>query len=94
MPQRDLDAVTTERERRSDDRIRTIARDFAAWPEDTIIVSPDKARRREINKAVRAELQQTGVVSFDEQFRLADLLDLQDRPEELGWRWPASGWLF
>jgi conjugative relaxase-like TrwC/TraI family protein len=43
-------------------RIEAIARDYAASPDRTIIVSPDNASRRAINQAVRAELQASGVV--------------------------------
>ena len=43
-------------------RIQAIAKDYAARPDNTIIVSPDNASRREINQAVRTELQASGVV--------------------------------
>ena len=43
-------------------RIAAIARSYAASPENTIIVSPDNASRREINQAVRSELQALGIV--------------------------------
>ena len=46
-------------------RIQAIARDYAAKPENTIIVSPDNASRRDINRAVRVELQISGRVSLD-----------------------------
>ena len=46
-------------------RIQAIARDYAAKPENTIIVSPDNASRREINRAVRVELQASGQMSRD-----------------------------
>ncbi len=49
-------------------RVAAIARDYAARPEGTIIVSPDNASRREINRAVRTELQNAGQVSRDNQF--------------------------
>ncbi|MGI4827178.1 MAG: MobF family relaxase [Janthinobacterium lividum] len=49
-------------------RIAAIAKDYAAKPENTIIVSPDNASRREINKAVRTELQANGAVSMDSHF--------------------------
>ena len=49
-------------------RITAIAKDYAAKPECTIIVSPDNASRREINKAVRTELQASGAVSMDSHF--------------------------
>jgi len=44
-------------------RIQAIARDYAANPDKTLIVSPDNASRREINDAVRHELQARGVVN-------------------------------
>ncbi len=43
-------------------RIAAIARHYADIPENTIIVSPDNASRRQINQAVRAELQARGIV--------------------------------
>ena len=43
-------------------RIEAIAKSYAAHPENAIIVSPDNASRREINQAVRAELQTLGMV--------------------------------
>jgi conjugative relaxase-like TrwC/TraI family protein len=49
------------------ERIAAIARDYAAQPENTIVVSPDNRSRQEINEAVRAELLQRGVLSPDGQ---------------------------
>jgi len=46
-------------------RIAAIARNYAARPDKTIIVSPDNASRRAINQAVRAELQTLGVLQTD-----------------------------
>jgi hypothetical protein len=43
-------------------RIDAIAREYVARPEGTLIVSPDNASRRDINDAVRVELQRTGVL--------------------------------
>jgi ATP-dependent exoDNAse (exonuclease V) alpha subunit len=43
-------------------RIAAIARTYAAHPGNTIVVSPDNASRRQINQAVRAELQAHGIV--------------------------------
>jgi conjugative relaxase-like TrwC/TraI family protein len=43
-------------------RIDAIAKEYVARPEGTLIVSPDNASRRDINDAVRAELQRTGVL--------------------------------
>ena len=49
------------------DRIAAIARDYAANPENTIIVSPDNRSRQYINEAVRAELRKTRGVTDDGQ---------------------------
>src|ERR1700721_536388 len=38
-------------------RIAAIARSYTANPENTIVVSPDNTSRRQINQAVRSELQ-------------------------------------
>jgi conjugative relaxase-like TrwC/TraI family protein len=51
-------------------RIATIARDYAAQPDNTIIVSPDNRSRQQINQAVRAELMEKGTLGDDrQQFR-------------------------
>ncbi len=42
------------------ERITAIAKDYAANPERTIIVSPDNRSRQLINQAVRVELQEAG----------------------------------
>jgi ATP-dependent exoDNAse (exonuclease V) alpha subunit len=47
-------------------RIQAIARDYAANPDKTLIVSPDNASRREINDAVRHELQARGMVNVQD----------------------------
>jgi ATP-dependent exoDNAse (exonuclease V) alpha subunit len=44
-------------------RIEAIARDYVARPENTLVVSPDNASRRDINDAIRTELQGSGVLS-------------------------------
>jgi hypothetical protein len=46
-------------------RIEVIARDYVARPENTLVVSPDNASRRDINDAIRAELQCSGALSKD-----------------------------
>lgn len=51
-----------------EERIAAIAKDFAVRPENTIIVSPDNASRRELNRAVRLELQERGQVARDSYF--------------------------
>jgi conjugative relaxase-like TrwC/TraI family protein len=47
------------------DRIAAIAKNYAAQPENTIVVSPDNQSRQQINEAIRAELQSTGQLSPD-----------------------------
>ena len=47
-------------------RIAAIAKSYAASPENTIVVSPDNASRRQINQAVRSELQALGTVATEE----------------------------
>ena len=47
------------------DRIASIAKDYAAQPENTIVVSPDNRSRQQINEAIRAKLQSTGQLSPD-----------------------------
>src|SRR5271169_3095945 len=44
------------------ERIAAIARDYTSNPEKTLIVSPDNASRRDINQAVRTELQASGAL--------------------------------
>ena len=47
-------------------RIAAIARSYAATPDNTIVVSPDNASRRQINQAVRSELQALGKVASED----------------------------
>lgn len=47
-------------------RIAAIARNYAASPDNTIVVSPDNASRRQINQAVRSELQAVGRVASED----------------------------
>ncbi len=49
------------------ERYAAIAVDYAAKPENTIIVSPDNRSRQEINQAVRTELQARGVIATENQ---------------------------
>jgi conjugative relaxase-like TrwC/TraI family protein len=48
------------------ERIGAIAKSYASHPENTIIVSPDNASRRQINQAVRQELQALGSVEKED----------------------------
>jgi ATP-dependent exoDNAse (exonuclease V) alpha subunit len=59
------------------DRIRAIARSYAQSPENTLIVSPDNASRRELNTAVRHELKANGTIAREEQ-SLRVLVQRQD----------------
>ena len=47
-------------------RIAAIARSYAASPDNTIVVSPDNASRRQINEAVRSQLQALGTVASED----------------------------
>jgi hypothetical protein len=58
-------------------RIRAIAKSYVESPENTLIVSPDNASRRELNVAVRQELKAIGVLApEDHTFRV--LVQRQD----------------
>jgi conjugative relaxase-like TrwC/TraI family protein len=46
-------------------RVTAIAKSYAASPDNTIVVSPDNASRRQINQAVRSELQALGIVDSE-----------------------------
>ena len=53
-----------------EERIRTIAKSYVESPENTLIVSPDNASRRELNVAVRQELKLNGILApEDHTFR-------------------------
>jgi conjugative relaxase-like TrwC/TraI family protein len=47
----------------ADQRIRTIAKTYVESPENTLIVSPDNASRRELNVAVRHELKANNIIA-------------------------------
>jgi conjugative relaxase-like TrwC/TraI family protein len=59
------------------ERLRTIALNYAESPTNTLIVSPDNASRRDLNIAVRLELKSSGVIGAeDHSFRV--LVQRQD----------------
>jgi conjugative relaxase-like TrwC/TraI family protein len=61
----------------AEERIRAIAKSYVQSPENTLIVSPDNASRRELNVAVRQELKAIGTVAAkDHPFRV--LVQRQD----------------
>jgi ATP-dependent exoDNAse (exonuclease V) alpha subunit len=61
----------------AEERVRAIAKSYVESPENTLIVSPDNASRRELNVAVRQELKANGVLApEDHTFRV--LVQRQD----------------
>jgi conjugative relaxase-like TrwC/TraI family protein len=61
----------------AEERVRTIAECYVESPENTLIISPDNASRRELNVAVRQELKATGsLATEDHSFRV--LVQRQD----------------
>jgi conjugative relaxase-like TrwC/TraI family protein len=59
------------------ERIHTIARNYAESPTNTLIVSPDNASRRDLNAAVRQELKSNGLLAAEDHiFRV--LIQRQD----------------
>jgi len=61
-------------------RVAAIAHSYAASPDNTLVVSPDNASRREINEAIRKELQALGIVEQEER----TMRVLVPRPEMTG----------
>jgi ATP-dependent exoDNAse (exonuclease V) alpha subunit len=54
-----------------EDRVRAIAKSYVESPDNTLIVSPNNASRRELNVAVRQELKATGSLApEDHPFRV------------------------
>jgi conjugative relaxase-like TrwC/TraI family protein len=60
-----------------EERIAAIAKEYAKSPEGTLVVSPDNRSRVEINLAIRAEVQERGLVSGEEH-RIDTLVPRQD----------------
>jgi conjugative relaxase-like TrwC/TraI family protein len=60
-----------------EERIAAIAKEYAKSPEGTLVVSPDNRSRVEINLAIRAEMQERGMVSKEEH-SVAALVPRQD----------------
>ena len=59
------------------ERMREIARAYAAHPEGTLVISPDNKSRAELNTEIRGELQRRGVVGAEEH-RVSVLVARQD----------------
>ena len=60
-----------------EERIAAIAKEYAKSPDGTLVVSPDNRSRVEINLAIRAEMQERGLVS-KEEYRTYTLVPRQD----------------
>ena len=60
-----------------EERVRAIAKTYIESPENTLIVSPDNASRRQLNVAVRQELKAIGTVA-QEDHALRVLVQRQD----------------
>ena len=60
-----------------EERIAAIAKEYTKSPEGTLVVSPDNRSRVEINLAIRAEMQERGLVSKEEH-RIEALVPRQD----------------
>jgi conjugative relaxase-like TrwC/TraI family protein len=61
----------------AEERVRAIAKSYVESPENTLIVSPDNASRRELNVAVRQELKANGSLA-PEDHALRVLVQRQD----------------
>jgi conjugative relaxase-like TrwC/TraI family protein len=60
-----------------DERLAEIAREYAAKPEGTLVVSPDNQSRREINEAIHRTMQRAGQVDHREH-RMRTLVARQE----------------
>jgi ATP-dependent exoDNAse (exonuclease V) alpha subunit len=69
-------------------RIEAIAKDYAAKPENTLVVSPDNASRRDINDAIRNELKGSGIVSKDDH--RMDVLTQRSELTSVDREWAAN----
>src|SRR6266568_2523072 len=63
--------------RGNDERIATIAKEYAKSPKNTLVVSPDNRSRIEINERIRTELRSSGLIGAEEQ-RIRTLVTRQD----------------
>ena len=69
-------------------RIEAIAKDYAAKPENTLVVSPDNASRRDINDAILTELKGSGIVSKDDH--RMDVLTQRSELTSVDREWAAN----
>jgi conjugative relaxase-like TrwC/TraI family protein len=70
------------------ERIAAIAKDYAAKPENTLVISPDNASRRDINDAIRTELKGSGVISKDDH--RVDVLTPRSELTSVDRNWAAN----
>jgi conjugative relaxase-like TrwC/TraI family protein len=61
----------------AEDRVRAIAKSYVESPQNTLIISPDNASRRELNVAVREDLKLIGMLA-SEDHTLCVLVQRQD----------------
>jgi conjugative relaxase-like TrwC/TraI family protein len=61
----------------AEERVRTIAKSYVESPENTLIVSPDNASRRELNEAVRQELKANETIALEDH-KFGVLVQRQD----------------
>jgi conjugative relaxase-like TrwC/TraI family protein len=61
----------------AEDRVRAIAKSYVESPDNTLIVSPDNASRRELNVAVRKELKANGTLALEDH-KFGVLVQRQD----------------
>ena len=61
------------------ERIKAIAKDYAAKPENTIIVSPDNRSRQLINQAVRGVLEKISLSDLIHPLELTSIRDARGR---------------
>jgi conjugative relaxase-like TrwC/TraI family protein len=61
----------------AEDRVRAIAKSYVESPQNTLIISPDNASRRELNVAVREDLKLIGMLA-SEDHTLRVLVQRQD----------------
>src|SRR5580658_9977379 len=61
----------------AEERVRAIAKSYVESPDNTLIVSPDNASRRELNVAVRQELKTNGSLALEDH-KFGVLVQRQD----------------
>jgi conjugative relaxase-like TrwC/TraI family protein len=73
----------------AEERVRAIAKSYVESPENTLIVSPDNASRRQLNVAVRQELKASGTLAPEDHtcsVELGQLLQAGDLVDDKPYR--------